>query len=76
MALHKDRGLPGINAAGQIQSCCGQRVLGQQGWIMGHGDGMQIHHTKKSVMVVLQIHPIANRPQPVAQMQSACGLNA
>jgi hypothetical protein len=37
---------------------------------------MEIDHTKKSVMVALKIYPIADRPQPVAKMESTGGLNA
>ena len=69
MALHKDRGQLGINATGQVE---GSSLLGlacQQGWIMGNGDGMQIHHTEKGVVLVLQLHPVADRPQPIAQMK-------
>jgi hypothetical protein len=37
---------------------------------------MQIDHTKKGVVVVLKIHPIPDRSQPVTQVESAGGLNA
>jgi hypothetical protein len=75
VALHKDRGALGIDAAGQIQGRRGEGVLRQPRRIVGHGDGMQIHDAEERVMAVLQLHPVADRPQPVAQVQGSGGLN-
>ena len=68
LALHEHRGLGGVNAAGQIEGCRAAGVGRQPGRIVGHRDRVQIHHTEKCVVAVLQAHPVADRPQPVAQV--------
>ena len=37
---------------------------------MWNGDCMEIHNTKEGVVAALQIHPIADRAKPVAEVQS------
>ena len=76
MALHKHRRLGWVDATGQIQGCCASGISSELAWIVGNGDGMEVHHTKKSVVAVLEIHPVADRPQPVSQVQGAGGLKA
>ena len=75
MALHKNRGLAWINAAGEIEGRRRQRVLGQLAGVVRNGDGMQVHDTEKGVVAVLQVDPIADRSQPVPQVQRTRGLN-
>ena len=68
LALHEHRGLGGVNAAGQIKGCRAAGVGCQSGGIVGHRDRVQIDDAKKSVVALLQAHPVADRPQPVAQV--------
>ena len=75
MALNEHGGLGGIDATGQIQ---GRRAAGvgrQLLRVVGNRDRMQVHHTKKGVVAVLKVHPVADGAEPVAQMQRSGGLN-
>ena len=76
VALHEHRGACRINAAGQIERGGAAGVGRQPLRIMGNRDRMQVHHAEKRVVAVLQGHPVADGPEPVAQMQGARGLNA
>ena len=75
MALHEHRGALRIDATGQVEGRGAAGVLRQPGRIVGHRDRMQIDHTEKRVVAVLEVDPVADRPQPVAQMQGAGGLD-
>ena len=62
LTLHKYGGAQRINAAGQVEGGGGAGLFSQQGRLVGHGDGMKINHTKKCVVAVLEVHPIADGP--------------
>ena len=59
----RERGLP-RHRGGE-----GRRVLGD-------GDGVQIDHAVDAVVLILQRHPVAQRPQVVADVDVPCGLDA
>ena len=75
VALHKHCAARWINPAGQIKGRCCQGVIGKTGRVMRHGDRMQIDHTHEGVVVVLQINPVADGTEPVAQMKGSGGLD-
>jgi len=76
MALHKHRAFFRINPAGQIKGRCAEGVLRQTARVVGNGDRVQIHDTEEGVVGVLEVHPVADGTQPVAQMEGAGGLDA
>ena len=69
LALHKHRTAFGVHATGQVERCCGTGVLSQAAGVMGNGDGVEIHDTDKGVVGLLQINPIADGTQPIAEVQ-------
>ena len=75
VALH-EHGAPGrINATGQIERGGLAGVSRQLPRVVGHGDGVQVHHAEEGLVAVLEVHPVADGTEPVAQMQSAGGLH-
>jgi len=42
---------------------------------MGNGDGVEIHHTDKGVVALLQVNPVADGTKPIAEMQRSCRLH-
>ena len=69
LALNEDRAPLWIHSAGEIQGCGAQGVLGELSRVVGNRDRMQINHAHIGVVGVLQIDPVTDRPQPVAQMK-------
>jgi hypothetical protein len=55
-----------IDATGQVEGRRGQGVLRQAGGVMGNGDRVEVDNTKKGVVVLLKLDPIANSSKPVA----------
>ena len=43
---------------------------------MRNGDRMEIDDTKKGVVIMLKLHPVADGAQPIAQMECTGGLDA
>jgi len=75
--LDEEGALAGIDAAGEQCGGHGEDVLAQKRRIVGHGDGVKIHDTDGYVVAgILQLHPLADGAQVVAQMQRSCGLDA
>ena len=61
-----------------LLSCCFQvaSAHGQGGHLIGDGDGMQIDDADEGIELLLQGHPVADRAEPVSDVQVAGGLNA
>jgi hypothetical protein len=74
--LHKNRRHVGIDADGDIdarQFTC----LGRQDFrILREGDGVQVHDAEKTLVIVLQRDPVAQRAQVISQMNVTRGLGA
>ncbi|MNH04982.1 hypothetical protein D3C79_642920 [compost metagenome] len=76
MRLHEDGTFLWIDATGQVQR---QRIQGgftQLLCILTHGDGMQIDDAVDAIKLVLQLHPLAQRPHVVADSQFTGRLRA
>ena len=76
LALNEHCGALGIQSASQVERRSAERVLSQASRIVGNRDGMQVNNTEKSVVILLQINPVADRAEPVAQMKGARWLDA
>ena len=75
VTLHKHSGQIRIDATGQIEGGRGPGVLRQLGGVVRNRDRVQINDTEKGVVVVLQIHPVADGPEPVPEMEGSSGLH-
>ena len=76
LGLIEDDVLFRLDARREIGRCHLARVVAQLFGVLPNRDGMQIDHAVNALVVVLQIHEIADRTQIVAQMQIAGGLHA
>jgi hypothetical protein len=66
----------GIDAAGQQGGGHLPRLLPQRRWFLPLRDGVQIDHAIQALKAVLQLHPIAERAEVIAEMRAAARLNA
>jgi len=54
----------------------GELPNGQLAVVVGQGDGMQVDHRVQRLEVVLHLHPLPKRPDVVAEVGGAGGLDA
>jgi len=69
--LHEDGRYIRVNTRRDVQRRHFAGFVAQLGGILGHGDGMHVHHAEVALIAVLFLHPLAERPKIVADGQVA-----
>ncbi len=75
MALHEDGHHIGIEADGEQHRCQSHGRFADRSWYFGHRQGVQIDDSVKCVGM-LAVHPVAQRPQVISEVDFAGGLDA
>ena len=76
VALHEDGGHVGVEADREQHRRQPQRGLADHARRLGDGEGMEVDDAVERVALVLAVDPVAQRPQVVAEMDVAGGLDA
>mmetsp|Transcript_17257 Transcript_17257/g.53057 ORF Transcript_17257/g.53057 Transcript_17257/m.53057 type:complete len:397 (+) Transcript_17257:2011-3201(+) len=63
VALDEDGALRGVDARRDVERRRVERLLAQLLRVMGRGDGVQVDDAKQAVVVVLELHPLADRAE-------------
>jgi hypothetical protein len=58
----------GVEATGEQDGRDLQGAVGQLAVVVGQGDGVQVDHHVERLEVVLHLHPLAERPDVVAEV--------
>ena len=75
LRLIENNMLARVDAGGNKRGGNFARIVAQFGWVLKHGDGMQVDHAIKTWMLILQGHEIFDRTQIIAQVQVPRRLN-
>ena len=73
LRLQEDRGLLGVDSGGDHLRRAAERPVGQRGRVGLDGQCMQVSDPVERLVVVLQRHPLPQRPEIVAQVQRVGG---
>ena len=76
MALHKERDLVRVKAAGDVLRELLQCAAAQIGRYLAHGYGVHVHYAVIGVVVVDHIHPVPDGAHVGAERQVTGGLDA
>jgi hypothetical protein len=66
----------GVDPAGEQEGARGDGPLAELVRGPGKGHGMEIHDAEERIVLVLLRHPVAHRPQVVAEVEVTGGLDA
>ena len=73
LALHEDRRPGGVDAHGQELGGRAERALAQHGRVLLDGDGVLVGDEEERLVVTLEVHPLAQGAQVVAEVERVRG---